>query len=90
MQNINTIKGSDGTTFDRSSFYEELDSFSCLLLDLDVLENIPSWSYPRERGVEESRLCKLRNTHKGPFNDGKGVTHQVLLTKTPENLMNKL
>ena len=52
MQNINTIKGSDGTTFDRSSFYEELDSFSCLLLDLDVLENIPSWSYPRERGVE--------------------------------------
>ena len=64
-----------------------IDSFSCLLLDSDILENKPSWVYPHGRGVEESRLQKLHVTHKVPSSDDNGVTDLVLLT---ENLMNKL
>ena len=73
-------------TFNKSSFYEEIDS-SCLLLDSHILENVPSGSYPHEKEVEESRLCKLHSTQKGPFNDSKGVTDSVILTK---NIINKL
>ena len=68
-------------------FFDKINSFSCLLLDSDILENKPSWVYPHGRGVEESRLHKLHVTHKVPSSDDNGVTDLVLLT---ENLMNKL
>ena len=47
-------------------FFDTIDSSSCLLLDSDILENQLSWVYPHGRGVEESRLHKLRITHKVP------------------------
>ena len=42
MQNVNVINDCNSTIFDKSSFYEEIDSSSCLRLDSDILENIPS------------------------------------------------
>ena len=42
MQNVNAINESNSTTFSKSSFYEETDYSSCLLLNSDILKIIPS------------------------------------------------
>ena len=42
MLNFKTINGSNRATVDKSRFYKEIDSSSCLLVDSDILENIPS------------------------------------------------
>ena len=68
------------TTFDKSSFYAERDSYYYLLLNLNVLENVVNLIHK----VMESRLCKLYAVH---TKDGKGVMDQRYLT---EKLMNKL
>ena len=62
MQNVSTAIDSNSTTFDKSSFYERIDSSFGLILDSDISRNMPSSSYPhKERGVEERRLPKLHS-----------------------------
>ena len=40
LENVNTINESKNTTFDKSSFYPERDSYYYLLLDPDILEDL--------------------------------------------------
>ena len=62
MQNVSTTIDNNSTAFDKSSFYERIDSSFGLILDSDILQNIPSSSYPhKERGVEQCRLPKLHS-----------------------------
>ena len=55
---------------------------SCLLLDLDLLENIAIWFYPQERRWRNVGFVSCISTHKVLIIYVKGVTDQVRLTET--------
>ena len=49
LENVNTINGSKNTTFDKSSFYAERNSYYYLLLDPDILEDLIDLIHKRVR-----------------------------------------
>ena len=48
IDNADTINDSNHTTFDKSSFHKENDSYYYLLLDTDILENIVDFTRIKE------------------------------------------
>ena len=49
MQNVNTINGSHNSTSNKQKAFEERDFSPCLLIDLDILENVPTCSNPHKK-----------------------------------------